>query len=50
LFQLLSLVTMEPPARFEAHAVRSEKAEALDAIHMPHEAAALQDSVRARRQ
>jgi glucose-6-phosphate 1-dehydrogenase len=47
LFQLLSLVTMEPPARFEAHAVRSEKAEALDAIHVPHEAAALQDSVRA---
>jgi glucose-6-phosphate 1-dehydrogenase len=47
LFQLLSLVTMEPPARFEAHAVRSEKAEALDAIHVPHEVAALQDSVRA---
>ena len=47
LFQLLSLVTMEPPARFEAHAVRSEKAEAHDAIHVPHEAAALQDSVRA---
>jgi glucose-6-phosphate 1-dehydrogenase len=47
LFQLLSLVTMEPPARFEPHAVRSEKAEALDAIHVPHEAAALQDSVRA---
>jgi glucose-6-phosphate 1-dehydrogenase len=47
MFQLLSLVTMEPPARFEAHAVRSEKAEALDAIHVPHEAAALQDSVRA---
>ena len=43
LFQLLSLVTMEPPARFEAHAVRSEKAEALDAIHVPHEAAALQE-------
>ena len=47
LFQLLSLVTMEPPARFDAHAVRSEKAEALDAIHVPHEAAALQDSLRA---
>ena len=47
LFRSLSLVTMEPPARFEARAVRSEKAEALDAIHVPHEAAALQDSVRA---
>ena len=47
LFQLLSLVAMEPPSRFEAHAVRSEKAQALDAIHVPDEAAALQDSVRA---
>ena len=46
LFQLLSLVAMEPPARFEAHAVRSEKAQALDAIHVPHDAV-LQDSVRA---
>jgi glucose-6-phosphate 1-dehydrogenase len=47
LFQLLSLVAMEPPSRFEAHAVRSEKAQALDAIHAPHDAAVLQDSVRA---
>jgi glucose-6-phosphate 1-dehydrogenase len=47
LFQLMSLVAMEPPARFDAHAVRSEKAQALDAIHVPDEAAALQDSVRA---
>src|SRR5262249_48710951 len=47
LFQLLSLVAMEPPSRFEAHAVRSEKAQALDASHVPDEAAALQDSVRA---
>jgi glucose-6-phosphate 1-dehydrogenase len=47
LFQLLSLVAMEPPARFDARAVRSEKAEALDALHVPSEAAALQDSVRA---
>src|SRR5882757_9472393 len=46
LFQLLSLVAMEPPARFDAHAVRSEKAEALDALHVPSEAAALQNSVR----
>jgi glucose-6-phosphate 1-dehydrogenase len=47
LFQLLSLVAMEPPARFDAHAVRSEKAQALDALHLPSAAAALQDSVRA---
>src|ERR1700709_2613775 len=33
LFQLLSLVAMEPPAKFDAHAVRSEKAEVLDAVH-----------------
>jgi glucose-6-phosphate 1-dehydrogenase len=47
LFQLLSLVAMEPPSRFDAHWVRSEKAQALDAIHVRDEAAALQDSVRA---
>src|SRR5262252_2701939 len=47
LFQLFSLVAMEPPSRFEAHAVRSEKAEALDAVHVPSEAGALRDSVRA---
>jgi len=40
-------VAMEPPSRFEAHAVRSEKAEALDAVHVPSEADALRDSVRA---
>ena len=38
---------MEPPARFEAHAVRSEKAHALDAINLPPGASALQDCVRA---
>jgi len=47
LFQLLSLVAMEPPARFEAQAVRSEKAQALDAVHVPDEEASLQDAVRA---
>jgi glucose-6-phosphate 1-dehydrogenase len=47
LFQLLSLVAMEPPSRFETHEVRSEKAEALDAVHVPSEADALRDSVRA---
>ena len=29
LFQLLSLVAMEPPIRFDAHSVRSEKADVL---------------------
>jgi glucose-6-phosphate 1-dehydrogenase len=46
LFQLLSLVAMEPPARFDAHTVRSEKAEVLTAIQTQSEADALQNSVR----
>jgi glucose-6-phosphate 1-dehydrogenase len=46
LFQLLSLVAMEPPARFDAHAVRSEKAEVLTAIQTQSEADALSNSVR----
>src|SRR3989440_5363994 len=46
LFQLLSLIAMEPPSRFDARAVRSEKAEALDALIVCDEALALQDSVR----
>lgn len=46
LFQLLSLVAMEPPARFDAHAVRSEKAEVLSAIQLQSEAEALSNSVR----
>ena len=33
LFQLLSLTAMEPPACFDAEAVRSEKAKVLDAVH-----------------
>lgn len=47
LFQLLSLVAMEPPARFDAHAVRSEKADALYAVQAPSETEALRESVRA---
>ncbi|MBI5265401.1 MAG: glucose-6-phosphate dehydrogenase [Bradyrhizobium sp.] len=47
LFQLLSLVAMEPPARFDAHAVRTEKAEALAAIQPQSVADALNNSVRA---
>ena len=46
LFQLLSLVAMEPPARFDAHAVRSEKAEVLAAVQTQTEADALKNSVR----
>jgi glucose-6-phosphate 1-dehydrogenase len=47
LFQLLSLVAMEPPSRFEANAVRSEKAEVLAAVTIQTEADALKNSVRA---
>jgi glucose-6-phosphate 1-dehydrogenase len=46
LFQLLSLVTMEPPVKFDAHSVRSEKAEVLSAIQRQSEADALNNSVR----
>ena len=46
LFQLLSLVAMEPPAKFNANSVRSEKAEVLAAIQTQSEADALVNSVR----
>jgi glucose-6-phosphate 1-dehydrogenase len=46
LFQLLSLVAMEPPARFDAHAVRAEKGEVLSAIQTQSEEEALRNSVR----
>jgi glucose-6-phosphate 1-dehydrogenase len=46
LFQLLSLVAMEPPSKFDAHAVRSEKAEVLAAIQTQSEEEALRNSVR----
>jgi glucose-6-phosphate 1-dehydrogenase len=46
LFQLLSLVAMEPPARFDARAVRSEKSEVLAAIQTQSGADALRNSVR----
>ncbi len=32
LFQLVSLIAMEPPARFDAEALRSEKAKVLDSV------------------
>jgi glucose-6-phosphate 1-dehydrogenase len=46
LFQLLSLVAMEPPIRFDAHSVRSEKADVLAAIQPQSETDALKNSVR----
>jgi glucose-6-phosphate 1-dehydrogenase len=46
LFQLLSLVAMEPPIRFDAHSVRTEKADVLAAIQPQSETDALQNSVR----
>ncbi|MEH2522871.1 MULTISPECIES: glucose-6-phosphate dehydrogenase [unclassified Bradyrhizobium] len=46
LFQLLSLVAMEPPIRFDAHSVRTEKADVLAAIQVQSEAEALRNSVR----
>src|SRR5712671_1799738 len=46
LFQLLSLVAMEPPIRFDAHSVRTEKADVLAAIQTQSEADALKNSVR----
>jgi glucose-6-phosphate 1-dehydrogenase len=46
LFQLLSLIAMEPPAHFDARTVRTEKAEVLAAIQTQSEAEALKNSVR----
>lgn len=46
LFQLLSLIAMEPPARLDADSVRSEKARALDAIRHLSPSEALDASVR----
>jgi glucose-6-phosphate 1-dehydrogenase len=46
LFQLLSLVGMEPPIRFDARSVRTEKADVLAAIQTQSEEEALSNSVR----
>jgi glucose-6-phosphate 1-dehydrogenase len=46
LFQLLSLTAMEPPTRFDAHNVRSEKGEVLSAIQAQSEEEALKNSAR----
>jgi glucose-6-phosphate 1-dehydrogenase len=47
LFQLLSLVAMEPPSRFAADAVRAEKAQVLDAIQLQNGSEATFNAVRA---
>jgi glucose-6-phosphate 1-dehydrogenase len=46
LFQLLSLVAMEPPSRFAADAVRAGKADLLDAVQLQSRQDALRNSVR----
>jgi glucose-6-phosphate 1-dehydrogenase len=47
LIQLLSLIAMEPPARFAADSVRAEKAQVLDAVQYRMNGDALRNSVRA---
>ncbi len=47
LFQLLSLIAMEPPSRFAADSVRAEKAQLLDAVQLQTPDEALLNSVRA---
>ncbi|HLK25227.1 MAG TPA: glucose-6-phosphate dehydrogenase [Caulobacteraceae bacterium] len=46
MFQLLSMVAMEPPNSFDADAVRTEKARVVDAVKLWAPAQALQNSVR----
>jgi glucose-6-phosphate 1-dehydrogenase len=45
-FQLLAMTAMEPPTSFDADAVRSKKAEVVQAIHPLTPAQALRDAVR----
>jgi len=47
LFQLLSLIAMEPPSRFAADSVRAQKAELLDSVQLQSPDEALRNSVRA---
>ncbi len=46
LLQLLALVAIEPPASFDADALRNEKAKLLAAVRRPDEKGLAQDSVR----
>jgi glucose-6-phosphate 1-dehydrogenase len=45
LLQVLTLVAMEPPARFEAGALRDEKVKILEAVRIPHTGAVFDQSV-----
>lgn len=47
LLQLLTLIAMEPPASFDADAIRNEKVKVLAAIPIPHEEEIARYSVRA---
>ena len=46
MFQLLSMVAMEPPVSFDADHIRDKKTEAFEAIHIQSPDEALQNSVR----
>jgi len=46
MFQLLSMIAMEPPNSFDAEAVRTEKARVIDAIKLQTPTQALHNSVR----
>jgi len=46
MFQLLSMVAMEPPVSFDADHIRDKKTEAFEAIHIQCRNEALQNSVR----
>jgi glucose-6-phosphate 1-dehydrogenase len=46
LFQLMSLIAMEPPARFAADSVRAGKAELLDSIQIPNHDDVWREAVR----
>ena len=48
LFQLLAMVSMEPPNSFDAEAIRNEKAKLLDAVRIPTAGEAKRDAVRGR--
>jgi glucose-6-phosphate 1-dehydrogenase len=47
LFQLFTMMAMEPPISFDAHAVRDKKAEVLTAVRQLSEEATAQEAVRA---
>src|SRR5258708_32536955 len=46
MFQLLTLIAMEPPVSLQGEGVRNEKVKVLQAIHPPSHEAVLQNAVR----